>query len=41
MISRHITPLVINSSGADTHTNRRPHGINFKKPGAEAGARLF
>ena len=33
-ISRHITPLVFNSLGADTHAYRRPHRNNFKKPGA-------
>ena len=41
-ISRHITPLVINSlGGGDTHTHthkhtyayRHPHRNNFKKPG--------
>ena len=35
-IPRHITPLVINSLGADTNTHiyRRPHRNNYKKPGA-------
>ena len=36
-ISRHITPLVINSLRAVTHTNTHtddPQRINFKKPGA-------
>ena len=37
-ISLHITPLVINSLGVDTHTHmyRRLHKNNFKKPGAPA-----
>ena len=44
-ISRHITPLVINSlGGGHTHTHTdNPHRINFKKPGArrpQASARL-
>ena len=37
-ISHHITPLVINILGADTHAKTHthtddPHRINFKKPG--------
>ena len=46
-ISHHITPLIINNLGADTHTNTHihthtddPHRINFKKPGVVAGTRL-
>ena len=47
-ISRHITPIVINSLGgghththANTHTHTHtdnPHRINFKKPGARRPA---
>ena len=43
-ISRHITPLVINSLGhghTHTHTNMHtddPHRINFKKPGVRGPA---
>ena len=42
LYSVHIMPLVINSLGVDIHTNthtyRRPHRINFKKPNLPVGA---